>query len=165
MLISIKESSRKYLRFMALNKVWQYRVLCFGLTTAPHLFTRVVEPLAIWARSQGIHIHVYPDDWLILAEEEETLHQHTQKVLSKARELGWIVNLQKSALKPSRKFDFLGMEIDTAQNSVRPVQKRLDLLTQAIQEFLTKTHMSPRQVMILVEDGVNGRIDSVRQVG
>ncbi len=55
--IPIEEKSRKYLRFMALDKVWQYRVLCFGIKTAPHLFTRAIEPLTAWARSQGIQIH------------------------------------------------------------------------------------------------------------
>jgi hypothetical protein len=135
---------------MALGKVWQYKVLCFGLKTAPHLFTRTVEPLAVWARGQGIHIHVYLDDWLILAEDEETLKLQTQRVLVKAQELGWLVNRKKSSLIPSRQFAFLGMQINTLNNTVQPVQKRVDKLAQAVENLLTKIHTTPRKLQSLI---------------
>ena len=71
--IPIKRSSRKYLRFLAINRVWQYKVLCFGLKTAPCLFTRAFQSLAVWAGSQGIQIHVFIDVWLIVAKDRQTL--------------------------------------------------------------------------------------------
>jgi hypothetical protein len=148
--IPIKVASRKYLRFMALGKVWQYRVLCFGLTTAPHLFTRAVQPLVVWARSQGIQIHAYLDDWLIVAEDQEVLKAHVQKVLNKAQDLGWLINLEKSALTPSREFAFLGMQINTQMNSVRPVQKRIEKLTQLVKDLLSKESTTARVILRLI---------------
>jgi hypothetical protein len=148
--IPIKHSSRKFLRFLALNRVWQYRVLCFGLTTAPHVFTRTTEPVSVWARSQGIQIHVYIDDWLILAEDKQSLISHTQKVLQKVQELGWIVNMEKSSLTPSREFTFLGMKCNTAQNSVQPIQKRLDRLSLAVQNLRSEEYTSPRLLQSLI---------------
>ena len=38
--IPIHPDSRKYLRFMAFEKVYQFKVLCFGLSTAPQVITR-----------------------------------------------------------------------------------------------------------------------------
>ena len=37
--IPIHPASRRYLRFTAGGKTWQFRVLCFGLSTAPQVFT------------------------------------------------------------------------------------------------------------------------------
>ena len=38
--IPIHPDSRKYLSFIAFEKVYQFKVLCFGLSTAPQVFTR-----------------------------------------------------------------------------------------------------------------------------
>ena len=38
--------SHKFLRFIAGGQAWQFRVLCFGLTTAPQVFTRVMAPVS-----------------------------------------------------------------------------------------------------------------------
>ena len=39
--IPIHGSSRKLLRFMSEGTVYQFKALCFGLSTAPQVFTRV----------------------------------------------------------------------------------------------------------------------------
>ncbi|MEL7079435.1 MAG: reverse transcriptase domain-containing protein, partial [Cyanobacteria bacterium J06582_2] len=39
--ISVHPRSRKYLRFVFAGTVYQFRALCFGLSTAPQVFTRV----------------------------------------------------------------------------------------------------------------------------
>ena len=44
--IPIHLDSRKFLRFVWREKVWQFRSLCFGLSTAPQVFTRVMAPVA-----------------------------------------------------------------------------------------------------------------------
>ena len=53
------------------GKTWQFRVLCFGLTTAPHVFTRVMAPVSVFLHRLGIHVLCYLDDWLILAASQE----------------------------------------------------------------------------------------------
>ena len=40
--IPIHLDSRKFLRFVWKGVVWQLRTLCFGLSTAPQVFTRVM---------------------------------------------------------------------------------------------------------------------------
>ena len=44
--IPIHPASRRYLRFTAGGKTWQFRVLCFGLSTAPQVLTRVMAPVS-----------------------------------------------------------------------------------------------------------------------
>jgi hypothetical protein len=67
------------------------------------------------------------------------LKLQAQRVLNKAQELGWLINHERFSLIPSRQFAFLGMQIDTLNSSVQPVQSRLDNLTQAIKVLLASS--------------------------
>ena len=44
--VPMHPDSRKFLRFMVGGKVYQFKVLCFGLSTAPQVFTRVMAPVS-----------------------------------------------------------------------------------------------------------------------
>ena len=61
---------RKWLRFVSEGSVLQFRVLCFGLSTAPQVFTRVFATVSAWAHSRGVRLLRYLDDWLVLASSE-----------------------------------------------------------------------------------------------
>ena len=65
--IPIQPRSRKYLIFVWQNQFYQFRVLCFGLSTAPQVFTRVLVPIPILAHKKGYRLHRYLDDWLLAA--------------------------------------------------------------------------------------------------
>ena len=65
--IPIHPASRRFLRFTAGGKTWQFRVLCFGLSTAPQVFTRVMAPVSGFLHQLGIRMLRYLDNWLILA--------------------------------------------------------------------------------------------------
>ena len=61
--IPIHRSSRKLLRFTSEGTVYQFQALCFGLSTAPQVFTRVFAVVSAWAHSHGIRLLRYLDDW------------------------------------------------------------------------------------------------------
>ena len=63
--ILVHPNSKKYLRFAFENKVNQFRVLPFGLNTAPRVFTRLGHTVAAYLHRQGILVIPYLDDWLI----------------------------------------------------------------------------------------------------
>ena len=44
--VPMHPESRKFLRFMVGGKVYQFKILCFGLSTAPQVFTRVMAPVS-----------------------------------------------------------------------------------------------------------------------
>ena len=55
----------------------------------------------------GYRIHQYLDDWLVRARSHQTClhHTHTKAI---CRELGWLVNEEKSELEPKQVFSFVG---------------------------------------------------------
>ena len=87
--IPIHGSSRKLLRFMSEGTVYQFKALCFGLSTAPQVFTRVFAAVSAWAHSCGIRLLRYLDDWLVLSllgEESQGVDQGAPLALSHPRD-------------------------------------------------------------------------------
>ena len=80
--IPIHPSSRKLLRFTSEGTVYQFRALCFRLSTAPQVFTRVFAAVSAWTHSHGIRLLRYLDDWLVLSSSEREAKQGVQSLLS-----------------------------------------------------------------------------------
>ena len=53
------------------GKVYQFKVLCFGLSTAPQVFTRVMAPVSAILHRMGVRLRRYLDDWLLQASSRE----------------------------------------------------------------------------------------------
>ncbi len=104
---------RPFLRFVFEGRAWQYRVLPFGLSLSPRVFTKVVEGALTPLREVGVRILNYLDDWLILAQSREQLGDHRDLVLRHLNQLGLRVNWEKSKLSPVQRISFLGVELDS----------------------------------------------------
>ena len=63
--VPVHPASRHFLRFVFRDKVYQFKALCFGLSTAPQVFTRVMAPVSAILYSMGIRMRRYLDDWLV----------------------------------------------------------------------------------------------------
>ena len=120
--------SRKYMRFYAQGRSYQFKALPFGLSTAPMDFTVVAKEVKLMALQKGIRIHQYIDDWLVRATSHQTCLQHTQTLVALCGELGWLVNKEKSELDPKQVFSFIGYQFDLKEGKVRPTLERLAVL-------------------------------------
>ena len=60
--VPIHPGSRRYLQFTMAGVPYQFRVLWFGLTTAPQVFTRLMAPISAILRRYGIRVLRYLDD-------------------------------------------------------------------------------------------------------
>ena len=154
--IPIFPGDRKYLRFTWEGRVFGFRVLPFGLSLAPWLFTRVVREFILRLRESGIRIHVYLDDWLVLASQKDLCASHVLRVLEQARSLGFRENEMKSELTPSQSFVFLGMRFDTVNMLVFPPEERIAKLLETI---LTLSRRESASVRALA--GLLGQMESL----
>ena len=109
--IPVHPDSRRFLRFVALGRVYQFSALCFGLSTAPQVFSRVMAPVSAILHSWGIRMRRYLDDWLVQSSSRDALLHDLQVVLSLCKELGIVVNPSKSRLVPSQVVQYLGVVI------------------------------------------------------
>ncbi len=114
--VSILPRNSPFLRFAFEGRAYQYKVLPFGLALSPRVFTEVVEGALVPMREQGVRTLNYLDDWLILTQSREQLCEHRDLVLSHLSQLG-LVNWEKSKLAPVQRISFLGMELDSVEQS------------------------------------------------
>ena len=133
--IPIHGSSRKLLRFMSEGTVYQFKALCFGLSTAPQVFTRVFAAVSAWAHARGIRLLRYLDDWLVLSSSEKKAKESIRELLSFCRTLGIVINEKKSDLVPSQSAKYLGMTIDTGAGKVFPSLARVEKFLAVAERF------------------------------
>ena len=148
--VPVHPSSRKFLRFVSQGTVYQFKVLCFGLSTAPQVFTRVFAAVSAWAHTRGIRLLHYLDDWLVLASSETKARQHVQDLLLLCRDLGIVVNEEKSDLVPSCSASYLGMTIDTVAGKVSPSRARVEKLLRLAGNFVKMNSPPARQWEVLL---------------
>ncbi len=122
--VSILPRHRPFLRFAFDSRAYQYKVLPFGLSLSPRVFTKVVEAALIPLREQGVRILNYLDDWLILAQSRRQLFAHRDLVIKHLSLLGLRVNWEKSKLVPTQRISFLGMKFDSVNQTARLTQER-----------------------------------------
>jgi hypothetical protein len=117
-----------YLRFFYRKQAYQFMAMPFGLCTAPELFTRVAkEAAAVLRRVLGVEVFVYLDDWLIVHQDNVALAHLVPKILDLVINLGFIVNLEKSHLQPSRTPQYLGAVIDFPRQIIFPSLQRVEV--------------------------------------
>ena len=133
--VPIHSSSRHLLRFVFRDRVYQFKALCFGLSTAPQVFTKVMAPVSAILHSMGIRMRRYLDDWLVQSSSRDSLVRDLQTVLSLCHELGIVVNPQKSNLVPSQIVQYLGVVIDSISFRASPSQDRISRLRSTADAF------------------------------
>ena len=131
----IHGSSRKLLRFMSEGTVYQFKALCFGLLTAPQVFTRVFAAVSALAHSCEIRLLRYLDDWLVLSSSEKKAKESIRELLSLCRTLGIVINEKKSDLVPLQSAKYLGMTIDTGAGKVFPSLARVEKFLTVAERF------------------------------
>ena len=154
--VLVHQESRKYLCFAEFSKVFQFLVLCFGLSTAPQVFTRVMAPVSAILHRLGIQILHYLDDWLVLALSRVEALKARDVVLNPCQDLDIIINHSKSHLSPSQTSTYLGLTIESQTLRAFPSQERVQKLLSQIGEFL-----SYKQQSVICWRSLLGRLSSL----
>ena len=135
--IPVHPESRKFFRFVAFRRVYQFKTLCFGLATAPQVFTRVMAPVSAILHSLGIRLRRYLDDWLVQASCREQVLLSLRTVLRLCNSLGIVINWEKSQLVPTQTICYVGVLLNSINFRASPAQKRIDKLLSIGDIFLS----------------------------
>ena len=135
--IPVHPDSRPFLRFVSEQRVTlsNSKALCFGLSTAPQVFSRVMAPISAILHSWGICMRRYLDDWLVQSSSRESLLRDLQTVLRLCHELGVVINREKSHLVPSQVVQYLGVVINSQSFVASPSPDRISRLQLTAGEF------------------------------
>ena len=133
--VPVHPESCPFLRFVSKGHVFQFKSLCFGLSTAPQVFSRVMAPVSAILHAMGIRMCRYLDDWLVQSSSRESLLRDLQTVLGLCHELGVVITLEKSHLVSSQVVQYLGVVINTQSFVASPSPDRISRLVSTAGEF------------------------------
>ena len=137
------------MRFHIQGETYQFKALPFGLSTAHMEFTVVAKEVKLLAMKQGIRTHQYLDDWLVRVRSHQTCLQHTQTLVGLCRELGWLVNEEKSAgTQTSFQFRRLPVRLERGQGQTHT--RMLAGLTDKDREIMSSPVCPTRKLMSLI---------------
>ena len=102
------------------------------------------------ALTRGIRLHQYLDNWLIRAQSQEEAQVNTQTMVDLTQSLGWIINQEKSELKPTQVLSFMGYEYHLDSALVKLTQERCLKLQDLILRLKSKHVLSARCLMSLI---------------
>ena len=135
--VPVHPASRHFLRFLLRDPVYQFQALCFGLSTAPQVFTWVMAPVSAILHSLGIRMRRYLVAWLVQSSSQESLLADLPTVLRLCQDLGLVIHPRKSNLIPSQVVQYLWVVIDSTSFRASPSVERISRLRSTAAVFLS----------------------------
>ena len=115
--VPLDEDAREKSAFATRSGLWKWKVLPFGLTSAPATFQRLMEQVF-----QGLHwktLLLYLDDVIVIAPDFETHLRRLEEVLKRLRQAGLKLKPSKCALLQA-KVQYLGHVVSADGISTDP---------------------------------------------
>ena len=148
--VSIQPAHQKLLRFQFKNVTYQFKCLPFGLTSAPRVFTKVLKPLIAYVRRLGLRICIYLDNRLILNSQRDGAMTDVSLMLHLLKNLGFILNMEKSILFPSQEMEFLGVLVSSIHMSFSFKERKVLNLRNDCRRFLNSRTASQSDLARLI---------------
>ena len=148
--VPIHENYRKFMRFQWRGRVMEYQCLCFGLSSAPRAFTKLMKPIFATLRAKGYISVAYIDDSYLQGDtftECESNINATAELLTK---LGFIINREKSELKPKQSLKFLGFILNSRDMTIRVTEQKIEKLRQKVKQVVETKNPTIRQISELL---------------
>lgn len=135
--LSIATEFRDYFGFQFQNVFYRWKVLPFGWSLSPYYFNKTVRAVITYLRSIGLRVTVFVDDFL-LAFDLSQAADHIDQLLHTLSELGFVVNFEKSQLKPTQAIKYIGYVIhsDSEKIVVKAQAARISKLKRHLRKAL-----------------------------
>ena len=148
--IPIHQNSQKFLRFEWEGSLYQFLSLCFGLSPAPLVFTKLLKVPITLLRKLQIRLIIYLDDILLMASSKEELEIARDTLIFLFQHLGFVINVKKSELTPSKRMEFLGVIIDSVNMEMSLSEEKVQKIIVKCLKMLEKKKVSIREVSQLI---------------
>ena len=143
--IPIHIDDQKYLKFSWNGVLYKFVCVCFGIKSAPFLFTKLLKPVYARFRQQNMRCFYYIDDSLNMDKEKAVCQSNTETMLRSLESLGYTVNYKKSVLVPTQKLIFFGFILDS-------VQFKIFLTDEKVQKIIAKARSLLETGLVVVRE-------------
>ncbi len=123
----------------------------FGLSSAPHAFTKCMRPLVGFIRAQGVKFVLFLDDGAGTNDNFSDCEQEARFVQNTFRSAGLVINEGKSDFSCSQCLEWLGLIWNLLQNKLEIPERRLLSLHNSLKKVLQSGyHVSARKLASIV---------------
>ena len=147
---AVKESDRKYLKFVWRGVVYQYRVIPNGICCAPRVFTKLLAPIFVVMHKEGHIAFPYIDDTWIVSRTYDGCWRAVVRLAQLFDMVGLVVHPLKSHVIPSNQVEFLGLILNSLKMQVALTDKKVEKFLRVSQEILDVADPTIRQVSGLI---------------
>jgi hypothetical protein len=145
-MVPIAREHRKFLKFWWRGTLFQFTVLPNGLACAPRLFTKLLKPVYSTLRNEGVHVVGYIDDSFIVARTQSACAAAAIKVATLLKDLGFVINEDKSIMTPSKTLEFLGYTFDSSTMRISLPADKVGKVRKTAQELLSARGLTIQRV-------------------
>lgn len=136
------------LRFSFKGELFEFFCLSFDLNIAPYIFTKIIRLMVAYLRMSGHISIVYLDDLFLIGNSYHLCRKNRDETRLLLEELDFVINEEKSQLKPSRIRNYLDFQLDSGKMTIElPDSKRIKALYE-IQKFKRLCSCSIRDCVV-----------------
>ncbi len=132
--------AQPYLCFRWRSQAFSFRVLPFGLRSAPRVFTKILRVLVRRWRALGIRTVHYIDDFLFIASSKAEALWIRKIVEADLQKFGVCRAPEKGAWQPTQALTFLGLTFDTRRGRLSVPPEKTAGIRQAVLSLLAAAH-------------------------
>lgn len=125
------QAALQYLVFQFEGVLQQFVRLPFGLSSAPNQCTRLLTVPAFAMKERGLTLTSYLDDFFFISSTAEGLTHTLDQATLIFNQMGLVVNPSKRE-GPTQRLSFLGVEIDSVNQTVACPRSRIDELMELL---------------------------------
>ena len=130
--------------------MYQFNCLCFGISSAPRVFTKIMKVIFSHIRKTGISAFFYIDDSLLEAASPKLCRDQAGILMSMLTNVGFFINYEKSCLIPSTRIEYLGHIIDSVAFKVYLPEEKIEKILKSCSDILTSKSLTIRLVAGLI---------------
>lgn len=157
--VSMHPSQYEYLSFCWNGKCYSYRVMPFGLASAPYTLYKVIRPLLAKWRGLGIKIVIYVDDAIILGETKAEVLWAVQIIKQDLDACGFVWQPSKCHWDPTQVIKWIGFVLDLKCFRLLIPKEKIEQTLDCIKKLERKKRVTPRQIA-----GFTGKINAFSEV-
>ena len=119
------------------DKIFQFTSLAFGISSAPFIFTKLLNPLVKKWRKAGFNIVVFLDDGFCIGKSFESLKSISDIVHKDLLDAGFLPNYEKSVWNPVKVTEWLGFRWNMLTGLLEINDKKLNDFKMVIFELIS----------------------------
>lgn len=130
--------------------LYEFLCLCFGLSSGPRVFTKLIKVPISLLQKLCIRIVIYLEDAILMATSQEELLIAWDKLIFLLLNLGFLINTQKLILDRPSTLEFVAVLLDSQNITLSLAQEKVGKIKTQCTELLQKSLAWVRKLRKLI---------------